>query len=277
MNLIKKIINREINGRWFLGGSHITLVIICILFFHLQRTPLQIGFGIFCGFLTEYGLYKLTNKYGSNLIFDRLFSAFTEVAGLLVLLKSHLWWFYGATSAITVASKYLLRKSRREHIFNPTNFAITIALCFFPIHWFEAWPDEYMRSWYPMMHVTAFGIIAVWLGGTWMVSLAYIISLIFWSFLFYPVHDLTTLIYAYGPEVGTIGLIYLFLMITDPKTAPKKLKQQIVYASAISFVHIYLRHGQYLYSRYIALFFITLIYFAISSWSRKKVAAVIRA
>ncbi|MFA6237843.1 MAG: hypothetical protein WC635_10985 [Bacteriovorax sp.] len=267
MNIFNKIIKREINGRWFLGGSHITLVIISILFFNLQRTALQIGFGLLCGLLTEFIFYKLTDKYGEHQVWDRLFSAFTEVAGLLVLLKSHIWWFYGMTGALTVAAKYLLRKTGKTHIFNPTNFAIMMSLTFLPLHWFGAWPDEFMRDWYPMLHITLFGVIAVWLGRTMTVSLAYIVGVIFFCYLFFPINDLTSLIYALGPEFGSIGLIYLWLMITDPKTAPREHKQQIVYAFAIAFLHIFLRYHQYLYSRYIALFIVTLLYYGISLYS----------
>lgn len=264
MKVLSLIKNRDINGRWFLGGSHITLVLICLIFYGLQRTSLQILFGIVCALSAEYLFYKLTNKYEKHHIWDRLFSAFTEVAGLLVLLKSHFWWFYGALAAIAVASKYVFRKTFKTHVFNPTNFAITFALTFFPLYWFGSWPDEFMISWYPMVHITAFGILAVWLGRTYVVSLAYVASVIFWSLIFFPAKNLSELIYSLGPEFGAIGLIYLFLMITDPKTAPKSYKAQSVYAFTIAFVHIFLRYNQYLYSRYIALFAITLCYYLIS-------------
>ncbi|MDD4974874.1 MAG: hypothetical protein PHY93_11020 [Bacteriovorax sp.] len=264
MNWFDKIKNREIDGRWFLGGSHITLVIICLLFFSLQRTPIQIAFAILCGLITEYIFYQATSKYEKYMLWDRLFSAFTEVAGLLVLLKSHLWWFYGFLGAVTVAAKYLFRKTEKTHIFNPTNFAITIAVTFFPLHWFGAWPDEYMSSWYPMLHITAFGIIAVWLGRIYIVSIAYILSVIFWCLVFFPINGLASLIYAIGPEFGAIGLIYLWLMITDPKTAPKKYKHQIFYGFSIAFIHILLRYNQYIYSRFVALFIVTLLYYALT-------------
>lgn len=272
MNFLKKIRHREINGRWFLGGSHITLVIISLIFYRLQRTPVQIAFGILCTFVAEIIFYRTTNKYAPNKTWDRLFSAFTEVAGLLVLLKSHLWWFYGALGIITVIAKYLFRKTFSTHIFNPTNFAITIALTFFPLYWFGAWPDEYMRSWYPMLHITLFGMIAVWLGRTYVVSLAYIVSVIFWCLIFFPARNISDFVYALGPEFGAIGLIYLFLMITDPKTAPVSYKGQAFYAFAIAFVHIFLRNEQYLYSRYVALFIVTLGYYLLSLFRVQRVS-----
>lgn len=271
MNFLAKIKNREISGRWFLGSHHITLILIGLIFYRLQRTPLQILVCLFCGFLTEILFYKFTNKYTENKLWDRLFSTTNAVFGLLLLLKSHLWWFYGVVVVITVTAKYLLRKTQNSHIFNPTNFAIVMVITFFPSHWFASLLDEYMLSWYPMLHVTIFGLLAVWLGRTYVVSFAYILSLIFWCLLFFPVKNFSELILALGPEFGAIGLIFLFLMITDPKTVPYSYKAQAVYAFVIAFIHILLRYEQYLYSRYVALFIVTLAYYLFSIIKEPKV------
>ncbi|MBC7715168.1 MAG: hypothetical protein H7177_17620 [Rhizobacter sp.] len=269
--MIKKLIRREINGRWFLGGSHVTLFIICLVVFELQRSWLQIAFGYFCGLLTEFILYKTSDKYPDNKTFDRLFSAFTEVAGLIILIKSHKWWLYGLLGFFAVVSKYFIRRSNNSHLFNPTNFAIVISLIFLPTSWFGAWADEYMYHWYPMLHVTVLGLIAVWLGRTYTVSFSYILSVIFWCAVFFPLHDLSSVVYAFAPEFGAIGLIFLWLMITDPKTAPASASGQMTYAFSIAFLHIYLRSRQYLYSRYISLFIITLLFYAINVfWFEKR-------
>jgi hypothetical protein len=257
-----KLKTLRIDGRWFLGGSHISLVIISLYTFQLQRTPLQLGFGVGVALATEFFLASVTKKYSSAIGLDRFLSAFTEAAGILVLLKSHIWWFYGAVSFLAVASKYLLRRDRGSHVFNPTNFAIVAALTFFPLYWFEARGDDFTVTSYPMMHVTFFGILATSFGGTIMVSLAYIASLAFWLFVFFPLHTKADAIYAFGPELGAIGLIYLWLMITDPKTAPASFKNQAVFAFCVAFLHIFLRKHEYLYSRYVALFVVTLVRYA---------------
>ena len=266
MKLLNKFINREIDGRWFLGGSHLLLVTISFLFFGLQRSWGQILFAYSVGFVTEYLCFKFSDKYKNGKIWDRMFSAATESAGLLVLLKSHIWWFYGFFSFIAVSSKYVFRKENNSHIFNPTNFAITLGLTLFPIHWFGAWPDEYMLTTYPMVQVSLMGAIAVWLGRTYVVSISYVIGLFIWLVLFFPMSSLTDLVYAIGPEFGAIGLIYLFLMITDPKTAPTNYYAQMIYGLCIALIHVYLRKNQLLYSRYVALFIVTLGYYFISNY-----------
>lgn len=87
-----------------------------IFFFGLQRSGLQIVFAYSVGFLTEFLCFKFSQKYKNGKITDRLFSAATESAGLLVLLKSHIWWFYGFFSFIAVSSKYVFRKEDNSHI-----------------------------------------------------------------------------------------------------------------------------------------------------------------
>lgn len=260
-NIFKRIAHREVDGRWFLTGSHILLVASTMLFYGLQRTYLQIFFGMFCAISLELILFRFSDKYKNSKSADRIFSAAAECAGLLVLLKSHLWWFYGAVALMAVASKYLFRASQERHLFNPTNFAITASIAFFPIHWFAAWPDEYMVHWYPMLHVTLFGIAAVWLAKSWIISLAYLGGLFFSLNVFYAPKNLSDLVYTFGPELGTVGLIFLFLMITDPKSSPRKVWHQIIYGAVIAFIHIFLRHQEFLYSRYIALFVVTLLYY----------------
>lgn len=141
-----------------------------------------------------------------------------------------------------------------------------MGLTVFPIHWFGAWRDEYMLTTYPMVQVTLMGMTAVWLGKTYVVSMSYIAGLFIWLCLFFPMTNLTDLVYAIGPEFGAIGLIYLFLMITDPKTAPKNYYAQMFYGLSIAFIHVYLRKHQLLYSRYVALFIVTLVYYFISNY-----------
>ncbi len=276
-NFFKRIVHREVDGRWFLTGSHILLVLGTMLFYGLQRTYLQIFFGMFCAIALELILFRFSDKYKNTKSSDRIFSAAAECAGLLVLLKSHLWWFYGAVAVMAVASKYVFRASQDRHLFNPTNFAITASISFFPIYWFAAWPDEYMVHWYPMLHVTLFGIAAVWLAKSWIISLAYLFGVFFSLQIFYEPKNLSDLVYTFGPELGTVGLIFLFLMITDPKSSPRKVGQQIIYGALIAFIHIFLRYQEFLYSRYIALFGVTLLYYVFQISSKPQAAALVSA
>ena len=258
-NIIKKI--PQIDGRWFLTGSHILLLCVCMINYKLQRSLEQILFSFVCATLTESLLYMTTNKYKQSSIFDRLFSATAEWAGLLILIKSTKWWFYGLMAIIAILSKYIFRRTENSHIFNPTNFAITICICLFPIEWFGVWPDEYMISIYPMIHVFIFGLFAISLAKSWLITLSYFLGLLISLALFFPFNSVSSLVYALGPELGAVSLIFMFLMITDPKTSPRTHKLQFVYGFGIAFFHIYLRQKEYFYSRFVSIFAMTIIYY----------------
>ena len=263
MGFINRLANRSLDGRWFLTGSHILLLLVSIVSYHLQRTYTQILFGLACAWCFEALLYYKTTKYARTSLRDRLFSATAECAGLLILLKTHLWWFYGFASLVAIGSKYAFRRDHNRHVFNPTNFAITLSVSFLPSHWFAVWADEYMISWYPMLHVTCFGVLAVWLARSWLITVSYFVGLLIAFIPFFAMKTGSDWVYALGPEVGAAGLIFMFLMVTDPKSSPRQAKYQIVYGCAIAFLQVILRHQEYLYSRYISLFAVTLVSYAL--------------
>lgn len=244
-------------GRTYLGGSHFTLLIISFLFFNLQRSWVQIISAILVSFIVEYACRLVSSKNRERSIWDSLFSAFTESAGLLILIRSRETWFYAFISAIAVISKYVLTTNERKHFYNPTNIAIVLCLAFLPATTFDVRPDEFDVSIYSIFHVMSFGILAVYFGKTWRVTLGYVTGL----FLFSAILSLLKadpFVYFLGPEIGAIGMIFMFLMITDPKTTPKNAGPQYVFGFAVAGVLYLLRWNELIYANYFALFLVTL-------------------
>jgi Na+-transporting NADH:ubiquinone oxidoreductase subunit NqrB len=157
------------------------------------------------------------------------------------------WWIFAGTAAIALLSKYVLRL-RREHIFNPSN--IGLVLCFLILGPGRAEP---LNFWWGPMDVwmaVALGIIVlgglailtrlkllIVAGGFWLAfaaatgvlalsghamtarwHLGEITGLTFWRILIT------------SPEI----LVFLFFMITDPKTSPKTTQARIVYSVSIA-------------------------------------------
>ncbi len=247
------------DGRIYLTASHILLLIIAVAFYGLARSPMQILIGISAAIVTEAWFHRFFPKYPSASYFDRGFSAVAEAAGLLILLQSDAVWFFGVASVITVASKYLLVRSDKSHIFNPTNIAIVTCLALFPFSWFGIWPDEYNRSIYPMIHIAFFGTLAIVRANTWRVTLTYALSILLLSL---PLSNGLWHEYLYwaGPEFGPRGFIFIFLMITDPKTAPQSARAQIVYGLSIAAAELLLRWNEIVFSKFIALFIVTALF-----------------
>lgn len=249
---------KKLDGRWFLGGSHFFLLIVAIFFYKLQRSTFQIFSAYACAVIVEIFFYRLTEKNKARTLFDCIFSACTEAAGLLILVRSPYDWFYIPMCFLAVSSKYLLRRNTTQHLFNPTNFAIVTMVGLLPKKYFELRGDEFNISLYPMLHVTVFGLYAVYLGKTWRIALSYFLTITAVALVLSRVTQESP-IYLLGPELGATGLIFMFLMITDPKTTPTSARGQILFGSAIGCLLFLLKFNEYFYAHYFALFVIIVI------------------
>ena len=251
---LKKIFTE---GRLYLGGSHLTLLLISFFFFQLQRSMFQIVSAFVAAVVVEFFCRQFSEKNKDRKIVDSLLSAFTEAAGFLILVRSRETWFYVIGVALAVLSKYLLTTHDRKHIYNPTNIAIVICLAFLPSTFFDVRPDEFDVSIYSIFHVICFGTLAVYYGKTWRVSVGYFAGLVLLSVVMSFIKN-DPFIYYFGPEVGAIGMIFMFLMITDPKTTPKSAPMQLLFGFAVASVLYVLRYNELIYANYFALFLVSL-------------------
>ncbi len=253
----------RLDGRMFVWGGNISLVIIAIIWFDLVRTPLQMIFGYAVAFATELLFNKYTEKNVNRSIWDRILTAGTIAAGLQLLIRAHPWWFYGAASFIGVSSKYLIRTEKMRHIFNPINFTLVFCLSVMPLSTFHVWADEYALTIYPIFHALFFGIAAAVLANRWRMSLSYIAMNIFLSWVLSQ--NYSEFLYWLGPEMGAGGMIISWLMITDPKTTPPGSWAQVIFGVCISVANYMLRANEILFSNFFALFLVSLGYVAIKT------------
>jgi Na+-translocating ferredoxin:NAD+ oxidoreductase RnfD subunit len=159
----------------------------------------------------------------------------------------HGWWIFAGTAAVALLSKYVLRL-RREHIFNPSN--IGLVLCFLILGPGQAEPLDFW--WGPMDAWMAIALAIIVVGGLAILTRLkiLIIAVGFWlSFaaatgvLALSGHAMTARwhlgeitgvtfwrILITSPEI----LVFLFFMITDPKTSPKTTRARLVYSVSIA-------------------------------------------
>lgn len=257
MNLVIKFV-RSIDARYYLISSHILLMLNCLFFFGLQRSAEQMLFGFGVAVAVEALLFYTVERYTKRPFFDRFISAIAVTSGLIILLRSHLWWFYGFSAAVAVFSRYLLIHSRQGHIFNPSNFAIIFCLAFLPFTSFAAWPDEFNGNLYSMLHVLALGGLTAFAAKRLSVSVGYFLGAAVFATILSKFQLLPFIFWA-GPEIGTFTLIFMLLMITDPATTPRSWKAQIAFGFCVCGVNFILRYNEILYSHFIALYVVALI------------------
>ncbi len=179
----------------------------------------------------------------------------------LILIRSPNLWIWMAIGALAMGAK-LLAKERGRHIFNPSNFAIVIALFLFS----DVWVD-------PGLWAQDYGLILFCLVvGLGINSMAHVlvasVTFLFFTFLFEVARSL-----GLGDPLDITfhnlrngGLfVFTFFTLTDPKTAPKSWPAQFLYGVLISAFSFSLKYslfirGSWFYALFIANMLTPLIY-----------------
>lgn len=255
----------RIDARLFVLTNNSLLIILGLIFFGLQRSYWQILGSIGVALLTEifWNIPELQKPKAANFSYfyfikDRLISAGVAGVSLLVLLKSQALWFYPVLAIIGISSKYLIRMENKTHIFNPTNFAIVAAIALFP-DYLQVRPDQFSSSQWLIVLIVSFGLLATLFGAVWRCTLGYFLTVLLVGL---PVGHLVLgfkPLWILFPEINTSTLIFAFLMITDPKTAPRSKHYQILFGVAVALIHLWMRWQQIPFSPFIALFLVTAI------------------
>ena len=157
------------------------------------------------------------------------------------------WWIFAGTAAVALLSKYVLRL-RGAHIFNPSN--IGLVLCFLILGSGRAEPLNFW--WGPMDAWMAVALAIIVLGGLAILARLKLVMIAagFWlafaastGVLAFTGHAMTARwhlgeitgftfwrILVTSPEI----LVFLFFMITDPKTSPKTTRARVAYSVSIA-------------------------------------------
>jgi hypothetical protein len=165
----------------------------------------------------------------------------------------HGWWIFAGTAAVALLSKYLIT-FRGRHVFNPSN--VGLVLCFLLLGPERADPLEFW--WGPMSAWMVLALAIIVVGGFAILLRLHLlhIALGFWvafaaglAVLAASGHEMTarwhlgpisgwefwhTLVFS--PEV----LVFLFFMITDPRTIPETALGRRAYAIGIGLLAVLL-------------------------------------
>jgi hypothetical protein len=158
----------------------------------------------------------------------------------------HGWWIFVATAAVSLLSKHVVRIGGR-HVFNPSN--IGLVLCFLILGKNRADPLDFW--WAPMSTWMAAALIIIVAGGLLILSRLHLLGIAvgFWLSFAAGVGILAASGHAIsarwhlGPVSGDYFwwvlvtspevLVFLFFMITDPKTIPDGRVARFVYAVSV--------------------------------------------
>jgi hypothetical protein len=183
-----------------------------------------------------------------------LASAYISGISAGILIKSSSLWPFVLCALISIASKYVLRV-RDRHIWNPTNFGVTMMLLLAPAH---------VASLSVQAGNNGLAVVAIWvLGGMIMYRLgrfhipaAFVAAFIPLAFLrsYFTGHPWQTEL---APITSPMFQLYIFFMITDPKTTTHGWRSQVVVAVLVAVAETFCRLVfKDVHSLYHALFFV---------------------
>jgi hypothetical protein len=178
-------------------------------------------------------------------------SAYISGISAGILIRSPFWWPYFFASFISILSKYVLRLHGR-HIWNPTNFGVSAMVLLAPatvtvlsIQWGNAVA--------PMAVIWILGSVIVWRVGRAHISATYVAAFFLFSFVRSAMTGVPWLA-AVAPITGPMYQLFIFFMITDPKTTVRSKRGQCVVVVLVVFVEMVMRLAEVVYAPFYALF-----------------------
>jgi Na+-translocating ferredoxin:NAD+ oxidoreductase RnfD subunit len=201
-----------------------------------------------------------------------LASAYITGISVGILVRSPAYWPYLLCSVISIMSKYVLRVKGR-HIWNPSNFGIAVLLFLTP-ETMAILSIQWGNNLLPIAVIWILGSIIIWRARRFHISATYVVSFFLFAFLrSWITGDPWQAEVA--PITGPMYQLFVFFMITDPKTTVRSWRGQCVVAFCVALAEFFLRLDQVVYAPIFALFFVGPAANLIEIWldSRRTTAA----
>lgn len=192
-----------------------------------------------------------------------LASAYISGISVGILVRSPDFWPYALCSALAISSKYVLRW-RGRHLWNPTNFSV-VAMLVLAGDYMSALSIQWGNVVPPMIVVWILGAIIVYRVGKWHISAVYVVSFIALSAVrsLFTGHGFITEV---APITGPMYQLFIFFMITDPKTTVKSYRGQMVVVFLVAVVELFLRLAEFVHAPFYALFIVGPIANVVEIW-----------
>jgi hypothetical protein len=213
------------------------------------------------GFLESWSrtFLAIATSIGVELVLGRLFSgqwphlASAYISGISVgmLIRSPEMWPYALCSALAITSKYLIRVDGR-HLWNPSNLGV-VAMLVLASDKVAGLSVQWGNNLLPMVVVWAFGTVIIHALGRFHITLTYVLSFLAFSLVRAAVTGHPWLAEV-APITGPMYQLYIFFMITDPKTTVHPKWAQCLVAFLVAAVEAVLRLFQFVHAPYYALF-----------------------
>ena len=215
------------------------------------------------GILESYQktLLAIVTSIGLELVLGRIFyrkwmhpaSAYISGISVGILVRSPAYWPYALCAAISIMSKYVLRVKGR-HLWNPSNFGISVLL-FLAADSVASLSIQWGNYLLPMIVIWVLGSVIIARLHRFHITGIYVVSFLAFAFLrSWMTHSPWQSEVA--PITGPMYQLFIFFMITDPKTTVRTKRGQCIVVFLVALLEMVLRLNQVVYAPFYALFIV---------------------
>jgi enediyne biosynthesis protein E5 len=250
------------------------LFITCILvvghvFYGILESYERTAIAIAAALITELVLGRIFFGKWINLA-----SAYISGISVGILIRSPALWPYALCSVLSIMSKYVLRVKGR-HLWNPSNFGICALLLLAP-DTVAALSIQWGNYIWPMLVIWILGSVIVWRAKRFHISATYVVSFFAFAFLrsWITGHPWRAEV---APITGPMYQLFVFFMVTDPKTTVKSKTWQCIVVFLVAAAEMILRLNQVVYAPLYALFIVGPTAVLIEIWLESRRASEVPA
>src|ERR1700730_6201693 len=233
----------------YLAPAFITSILLAgHLSFGILESYQKTALAIVASLLTELVLGRIFSGKWPNLA-----SSYITGISVGILVRSTAFLPYVVCSVVSIMSKYVLRIKGR-HIWNPSNFGISVLLFLAPeavaslsIQW-----GNYLL---PMVVIWCLGSVIIWRVRRFHITATYVACFVAFALLRSYVTG-SPWESEIAPLTGPMYQLFIFFMVTDPKTTVRSKFWQCIVVAIVAFVEMILRLNQVVYAPFYALFLV---------------------
>jgi Na+-transporting NADH:ubiquinone oxidoreductase subunit NqrB len=182
-----------------------------------------------------------------------LASAYITGISVGILIRSPLIWPYALCATLSIMSKYVLRWNGR-HLWNPSNFGVSIMFLLYPAA-VASLSIQWGNTLLPMLVVWVLGSLIIWRLRRFHICATYVTSFLVLSFARSALTG-TPWLANVAPLTGPMYQLFIFFMITDPKTTVSGVRAQCFVAVLVALAEAFLRLKGIVDAPYYALFLV---------------------
>jgi len=196
-----------------------------------------------------------------------LASAYITGISVGILIRSPAFWPFALCSLISITSKYVLRVKGR-HIWNPSNFGVSVLL-FLAGDIVASLSIQWGNFLLPMIVIWVLGSVIIWRLRRFHITGTYVVSFLLFAFLRARMTG-NPWQSEISPITGPEYQLFIFFMITDPKTTVRGKMGQCLVAFSVAAVEMVMRLNQVVYAPFYALFLVGPTALLIEMWIQSR-------